>query len=75
MAPFFTSDECDAGWRFAYTGLRAEAVPGGASLTQAYNLWSLLTVGPASLRRRAKGYHKKRGAIWLPFLQQYYQKL
>ncbi len=39
MAPFFTSGECDAGWRFAYTGLRAVAAPGGASLTLAWELW------------------------------------
>lgn len=53
MAPFFTSGECNAGWRFAYAGLRMATVPGGASLTPAYTLWDLVTPGPASLRRRA----------------------
>jgi len=38
MAPFFTSGECNAGWRFAYAGLRMVTVPGGASLTPAYIL-------------------------------------
>jgi hypothetical protein len=36
MAPFFTSGECEAGWRFADAGLGTGIVPGGASLTPAY---------------------------------------